>query len=87
MNMAGLAGGNWRLGRRKTMRSFTAVVEKCRDTGLYVGYVPGFPGAHSQAETLDELQTNLREVIEMLMEEGEPKLEAEFIGTQTVMIA
>ena len=69
------------------MRSFTAVVEKCRDTGLYVGYVPGFPGAHSQAETLDELQTNLREVIEMLMEEGEPKLEAEFIGTQTVMIA
>ncbi len=69
------------------MRSFTAVVEKCPDTGLYVGYVPGFPGAHSQAETLDELQRNLREVIEMLMEEGEPKLEAEFIGTQTVMIA
>ena len=68
------------------MRSFTAVVEKCPDTGLYVGYVPGFPGAHSQAETLDELQTNLREVIEMLMEEGEPKLEAEFIGTQTLMV-
>jgi len=69
------------------MRSFTAVVERCPDTGLYVGYVPGFPGAHSQAETLDDLQTNLREVIEMLMEEGEPQLEAEFIGTQTVMIA
>ena len=69
------------------MRSFTAVVEKCPDTGLYVGYVPGFPGAHSQAETLDELQRNLREVIEMLVEDGEPKLEAEFIGTQTVMIA
>jgi predicted RNase H-like HicB family nuclease len=68
------------------MRSFTAVVEKCPDTGLYVGYVPGFPGAHSQAETLDELQRNLREVIEMLVEDGEPKLEAEFIGTQTVMI-
>jgi len=49
--------------------------------------VPGFPGAHTQAETLDELQGNLREVIEMLLEDGEPALEAEFIGTQTVTIA
>ncbi len=69
------------------MTAFTAVVEKCPDTGLYVGYVPGFPGAHSQAETLDELQKNLREVIEMLMEDGEPKLEAEFVGTQTIQVA
>ena len=50
------------------MRSFTAIVEKCPDTGLYVGYVPGFPGAHSQAESLDELQKNLKEVIEMIFE-------------------
>jgi predicted RNase H-like HicB family nuclease len=69
------------------MRTFTAVVERCPDTGLYVGYVPGFPGAHTQAETLDELQRNLREVIEMLLEDGKPALEAEFIGTQTVVIA
>ncbi len=68
------------------MRNFTAIVEKCPDTGLYVGYVPGFPGAHSQAETLDELQRNLREVIEMLLEDGEPRLESEYIGTQTVMV-
>jgi predicted RNase H-like HicB family nuclease len=53
---------------------------------LYVGYVPGFPGAHSQAETLDELQKNLREVIEMLLEDGEPKLEAEFVGIQTIQV-
>jgi len=69
------------------MRTFTAVVEKCPETGLYVGYVPGFAGAHSQAETLDELNQNLREVIEMLLEDGEPTLEAEFIGTQTVKVA
>ncbi len=69
------------------MRMFWAVVEKCPDTGLYVGYVPGFPGAHTQAETLDELQRNLREVIEMLLEDGEPALEAEFIGTQMVVVA
>ena len=68
------------------MRTYTAVVEQCPDTGLYVGHVPGFPGAHSQAETLDELNRNLREVIEMLLEEGEPQLQAEFIGTQTVTV-
>ena len=69
------------------MRVYTAIVEKCADTGLYVGYVPGFPGAHTQAETLDELQSNLHEVIEMLLEEGEPLLGADFVGTQTVMVA
>jgi predicted RNase H-like HicB family nuclease len=51
------------------MRNFTAVIERCADTGLYVGFVPGFPGAHSQGATLDELQRNLREVIEMLLED------------------
>lgn len=69
------------------MKSYTYVVEKCPDTGLYVGYVPGFPGAHTQGETLDELRANMKEVIEMLTEDGEPDLEAEFVGTQTVMVA
>ena len=53
---------------------FTAVIEKCPETGLYVGYIPGFPGAHSQGETLDELNKNLQEVVEMLLEDGDPKL-------------
>jgi predicted RNase H-like HicB family nuclease len=69
------------------MRAYTAVIERCPDTGLFVGYVPGFPGAHSQGETLDELQLNLAEVISMLLEDGEPKLESEFIGTQEVRVA
>ena len=51
------------------MKTYTAVVERCADTGLFVGYVPGFTGAHSQGETLDELNRNLQEVIEMLLEE------------------
>ncbi len=42
------------------MRKFTAVIEKDPETGLFVGYVPGFPGAHSQGATLDELNANLR---------------------------
>lgn len=69
------------------MKIFTAVIGKCPDTGLYIGYVPGFPGAHTQGETLDELNKNLKEVIEMLLEDGPPDLEAEFVGTQTVMVA
>ena len=51
------------------MRQLNAVIERCPQTGLYVGYVPGFPGAHSQGETLDELRRNLLEVIEMLLTE------------------
>jgi predicted RNase H-like HicB family nuclease len=69
------------------LKTFTAVVEKCPDTGLYVSFVPGFPGAHTQAETLDELNKNLKEVIEMLLEDGEPEFEGEFVGTQTVVVA
>jgi len=69
------------------MKVFTAVIEKCPDTGLFIGYVPGFPGAHTQAETLDELQANLKEVIEMLLEDGQPEMETEFVGTQTVMVS
>ena len=69
------------------MKAYTAVIERCSETGLYVGYVPGFPGAHSQGVTLDELNANLKEVIEMLLEDGEPHLDTEFVGTQTVTLA
>ena len=69
------------------MRTFTAVVERDTASGLFVGHVPGWPGAHSQGASIEELRSNLREVIELLLEEGEPKLETEFIGTQTVQVA
>jgi predicted RNase H-like HicB family nuclease len=73
--------------RGLNMKHFTAVIERDADTGLYVGWVPGFAGAHSQGATLDELQTNLQEVVEMLLEEGDPHFESVFIGTQTVEVA
>jgi predicted RNase H-like HicB family nuclease len=69
------------------MRTYTAVIERDPDTGVYVGHIPGWSGAHSQGASLDELQANLREVIAMLLEDGEPKLETEFIGTQTLQLA
>ena len=69
------------------MRTFTAVIERDQETSLFVGYISGWPGAHSQGETLDELHSNLREVVDMLLEEGEPTLDAEFVGTQTLEVA
>ena len=68
------------------MRSFTAIVERDFDTNLYVGYVPGFPGAHSQGETLDELKENLHEVIEMLLEDEHVSFSTEFVGTQQIVV-
>ena len=62
------------------MQNYSFVVERDADTGLYVGHIPGWPGAHSQGETLDELQGNLQEVIAMLLEDGAPKFESEFVG-------
>ncbi len=55
------------------MHAFNVVIERDGLTGLYVGSVPGWPGAHTQGATLDELQSNLQEVIEMLVEDGEPR--------------
>jgi len=69
------------------MRQYTAVVEHCHDTHLYVGYIPGFPGAHSQGATLDKLGRNLNEVVAMLLEDGDSHLETEFVGTQNVVVA
>ena len=69
------------------MKVYSAVIERCSQTGLYVGFVPVFPGALSQGETLDEVNHNLHDVIAMLLEDGEPVLEPEFVGVQTVAIA
>jgi predicted RNase H-like HicB family nuclease len=69
------------------MRTFQFVVERDPETTLLVGYVPGWPGAHSQGADLTELQENLQEVIEMLLEDGEPELESEFVEVRTIQVA
>jgi predicted RNase H-like HicB family nuclease len=78
-----------RLGREYpcSMRTFNVVVERDPDTGLFVGHVPGWPGAHSQGDTVEELRRNLQEVVSMLLEDGEPKLETEFVGVHTIQVA
>jgi predicted RNase H-like HicB family nuclease len=69
------------------MRTFTAIIERCPDTGLFVGYVPGFAGAHSQGATPEELDENLKEVIAMRLEDGEPSIDSEFVGTHQIEVA
>jgi predicted RNase H-like HicB family nuclease len=74
-------------GMERSMKTYTAVIERCPDTGLYVGYIPGFVGAHSQGNSPDELLENLREVVSLLLEDGEPELESEFVGTRTLQVS
>lgn len=71
------------------MRTFSAYIEWDPETRLYVGVVPGIPGAHTQGATLDELHTNLKEVLELCLEEYKGSLEdlPHFVGLQQVEVA
>jgi len=71
------------------MRILSAYVEWDPDTNLYVGIIPGIPGAHTQAATLDELQRNLKEVLELCLEEYRGSLEdlPRFVGLQQIEVA
>lgn len=71
------------------MNTFTAYIEFDPETQLYVGTIPSIPGAHSQGVTLDELQYNLREVLELCLEELKMPLNElpRFVGLQQVEVA
>ena len=72
------------------MARITGYIEKDTETGLYIAVVPGIPGAHTQAETLDELQTNLKEVVELCLEQmgAEARKQIpEFVGIQQLEVA
>ena len=68
--------------------TFTAYVEYDPETKLYVGTIPGIPGAHTQGATLDELHQNLKEVLSLCIEENPGVLDelAQFVGTQQVEV-
>ena len=65
------------------MQEFDIIEERDLETGLYVGYVPGWPGAHSQGIDIDEARLNLEEVAQLLLEDGE----SEFVGIQRIRVA
>ena len=68
------------------MKKFPVVIEKCNQTGMFVGYVPGFRGAHSQAISIDDLKENLKNVIKMLLDDGTPVFEGEFVGMENLVL-
>ena len=71
-------------------QKYTAEIIKDTEINQYIGIVPGLPGAHSQAPTLDELQDNLQEVITLCLEElTEEEIEnlPNFIGFQQISVA
>jgi len=72
------------------MVRITGYIERDPQTGLYVAIVPGIPGAHTQAETLDELQENLKEVVELCLEEMDEEARKQipqFVGIQQLEVA
>ncbi|MGI8925979.1 MAG: type II toxin-antitoxin system HicB family antitoxin [Tepidiformaceae bacterium] len=71
------------------METVTAYVERDEESGLYIGTVPGVMGAHTQAATLDELQCNLKEVLQLCIESGfvDPQHLPRFAGLQLVEVA
>jgi len=72
------------------MVRITGYIAKDAETGLYVAMVPGIPGAHTQAETLDELQENLKEVVELCLEEMDEEARKsipQFVGIQQLEVA
>lgn len=73
----------------KTYR-FTAEITRDNEVKQYIGIVPGLPGAHTQAPTLDELRANLQDVIQLCiqeMTEEEINNIPDFVGFQQISVA
>ena len=70
------------------MSTVTAYVEWDPETKLFVGIVPGIRGAHTQGATLDELRVNLKEVLQLCIEEQGSSVDdlPKFIGLQQVEV-
>jgi len=72
------------------MKKIVSFIERDPETNLYVAVVPGIPGAHTQADSLDELQENLKEVVELCLEEMSQEEKNDlpyFIGIHEIEIA
>ena len=66
-------------------REFYVLIERNED-GTYVGEVPQLRACYSQGRTLDELMTNIREVIALCLEEEGEETLSEFVGLQKVVV-
>ena len=67
-------------------QEFYVLIEQDED-GFLIGEVPRLRGCYSQGRTLDELLENIREVIELCLEDQPaPEEPLEFVGLQKVAI-
>ncbi len=67
-------------------REFNVIIERDAE-GYYVGSVPSLKGCHTQAKSLDELMSRIREAIELCLEVEGDKLESlDFVGVQKVTV-
>ena len=66
-------------------REFYVIIERDKD-GYYVGEVPQLRACYSQGRTLDELMANIREVIELCLEEQDEETLSEVVGIQRVVV-
>lgn len=69
------------------MSNYFYIVEKCLDTNMYVGYVPNIRGAHSQSETLEGLQKNMKDVISLVKDDKDlVECNTEFVSVEKVLV-
>ncbi|GAH85843.1 unnamed protein product [marine sediment metagenome] len=61
---------------------FTAVFEKVNN--WYIGYVEELPGANTQGRTLDEVRSNLKEAISLILKSNKELIERELTGKKVV---
>lgn len=66
-------------------REFYVVIEQDED-GYNVGEVPQLKACYSQGKTLDELMENIREVIQLCLEEEEQESANQFVGVQKITV-
>ena len=56
--------------KKTTVYNLPVIIEKDED-GFYVAECPVFAGCYTQGKTLDEAMENIREVIDLVLEEKE----------------
>lgn len=69
---------------------YSAVVEYDPEARRYIGYVPALHGAHTEADSIEELRLRLEEVVELILEEmeeqGAPEAAETVIGLEKVVV-
>ena len=69
---------------------FSAEITWDNEVKQYIGIIPGLPGAHTQALTLDELYKDLQDVVQLCLQEmSEEEINEipEFVGIQQISVA